>query len=817
MGDRPYISGKFLWQGSHKLYIRGVTYGPFRPEADGSEYHTPDRAGRDFAMISAAGFNAVRVYTVPPRWLLDLAGEHHLLVFAGLPWEQHVTFLHDRTRARDIQRRVREGMRSVAGHPALLGVAVGNEIPSSIVRWHGNRKIERFLHRLYDTAKAEDPAALITYVNFPSTEYLDLGFLDFSCFNVYLETPEKLTPYVNRLRTLAGDTPLVMAEIGLDSMRHGLTQQAETLAWQIDAVMSRGACGAFIFSWTDEWFRGGHDINDWHFGLTTAARESKPALEAVKRAFARVPVGGLGELPSISVVVCSYNGSRTIRDTLDHLQHVAYPNFETIVVSDGSTDATAAIAREYSGVRVIETPNRGLSAARNEGMNAATGEIIAYIDDDAYPDPHWLHYLAHGYHSSSHVAMGGPNLPPLGDGPIAHCVAHAPGGPIQVLLTDDLAEHTPGCNLSIRRKALQEIGGFDPVFRVAGDDVDVCWRLQDRGGTIGFHHAAMVWHHRRNSLKAYWKQQRGYGKAEALLERKWPERYNTLGHLRWAGRLYGAGVIQALALRNRVYYGTWNSAPFQSLYSPPLPLWQGLTQMPEWYGVNAILAVLVACGFSWPPLLWLTPMLAVCVLIPLLQAMVSGWRATHARTSLRLLTISLFVIQPIARLWGRLAHGLTPWRRSGKGALHIRGFRTSSWSEIWRSQQDWLARIQSSLRDRGSLVRPGGDYDTWDIEIGTVFGGARLRVAVEEHGAGKQLLVWRVWRRVNVLLMILAGAAALMAIAAMRQQGRTAAFVLGLCAAVLLVRIFVDGARSIGSIRESIRDLQQTSKANGNS
>src|SRR5207245_2021241 len=79
----------------------------------------------------------------------------------------------------------------------------------------------------------------------------------------------------------------------------------------------------------------------------------------------------------------------------------------------------------------------------------------------------------------------------------------------------------------------------DPQFRVAGDDVDVCWQLQKRGWTLGFSPAAVVWHHRRDSVRAYWRQQRGYGRAEALLEAKWPEKYNSAGHLTWTGRVYG--------------------------------------------------------------------------------------------------------------------------------------------------------------------------------------------------------------------------------------------------------------------------------------
>src|SRR5207249_3055282 len=207
-----------------------------------------------------------------------------------------------------------------------------------------------------------------------------------------------------------------------------------------------------------------------------------------------------------------------------------------IIVDDGSTDATAAIAGScgHHGFRLIRTVNCGLSSARNTGMEAATGEIVAYIDDDAYPDPHWLKFLATTFMSTDHAAVGGPNIPPSGDGAIADCVANAPGGPIHVLLSDREAEHIPGCNMAFRKAALQAIGGFDPQFRVAGDDVDVCWRIRKAGWKLGFSPAAVVWHHRRDSVRAFWKQQKGYGRAEALLAAKGPEKYNCAWHPAWS-------------------------------------------------------------------------------------------------------------------------------------------------------------------------------------------------------------------------------------------------------------------------------------------
>ena len=147
----------------------------------------------------------------------------------------------------------------------------------------------RFLERLYRAAKSEDPDALVTYVNYPSTEYLQLPFLDLVCFNVFLEQPDRLEAYLARLQNVAEDRPLIMAEIGLDSRRHGLRDQAFALSWQISTAFAAGCAGAFVFSWTDEWHRGGHDIEDWDFGLTDRERQPKPALAAVEEAFSRTP------------------------------------------------------------------------------------------------------------------------------------------------------------------------------------------------------------------------------------------------------------------------------------------------------------------------------------------------------------------------------------------------------------------------------------------------------------------------------------------------------------------------------------------------
>jgi O-antigen biosynthesis protein len=806
---RPRAHGKFIDVGDSRLWVRGVTYGSFRPSSDGTHFPEQDVVERDFAAMAAVGFNAVRTYVAPPLRLLDAAAEAGLRVMVGLSWPGHVTFLDDRRRAREIVATVREDVRRCARHPALLAVAVANEIPAPIVRWHGPAAVSRFLHELYDTVKHEDPAALVTYVNYPTTEYLELPFLDVLCFNVYLESRERLAAYLARLHNLAGDRPLIMSELGLDSVRNGEEAQATSLAWQLATTFESGAAGAFVYAWTDEWYAGGQEMDDWGFGVTRRDRSPKPALAALRRALADVPLPARAPRPLVSVVVCSYNGGRTIRQTLEGLSRLDYPRYEVIVVDDGSTDATAAIAAEYD-VRLISGPNRGLSHARNVGLRAAHGDIVAYIDDDAWPDPNWLTYLVAGFERTSHAALGGPNIPPP-NGEVATCVANAPGGPIHVLVSDTEAEHIPGCNMAFRRRALEAIGGFDEQFRKAGDDVDVCWRLLESGMTIGYQPAAVVWHHRRTSVGAYFRQQRGYGEAEALLERKWPEKYNVLGHVSWAGQLYGGGVAAALARRARIYHGTWGIAPFQSVYREAARGLAAFALTPEWYLLVAALAAVALLGFLWPPFALALPIAGAAALLSVARAVQGGLAATFAdiprsrHRRLRLLTAWLHLLQPLARLRGRLDRGLTPWRYTRRADLAWPARRTwTVWTTRRREPYEWVAAIRDGLRRTGIAVTAAGAWDTWDLHVrGGALGGVRLALVYEEHGNGRQLVRLRAWPRAKLAAWLLGGCA-VGELVAMATGAVVAEFVFAVAAAFVVVRGLTDCGAASGAVRDLI-------------
>ena len=487
---RVRAKGRYLFAGDTKFFVKGVTYGPFPENSRGEPLPEDATVLRDFELMRRAGVNAIRVYYVPPRHFLDLAAKAGIRVMVGIPWPQHLCFLDQWEVKEDIKKTVRESVASLAGHPAILAWLIGNEIPSHIVRWHGAGKVEKFLAALAAIVREEDPEGMVTYANYPSTEYLRLPFLDFLSVNVYLHDPKAFRSYVKRLQNVAGELPLVLSEFGMDSIRNSEEHVAETLAWQLRAAYELGVSGTMVFAWTDEWYTGGHLIEDWKFGLVNELRRAKPAYQAVADVYRQKLPLLPQQVPAISVVVCAYNAASTMDGCLASFAKVDYPDFEVIVVDDGSTDETGAIADRHAAaapyIHVIHQPNLGLSAARNVGMRAARGEIVAYTDSDCYVDPHWLHYMAWAFTDDRFVAVGGPNLPPAEDNRTAACVAVSPGAPTHVLLTDEIAEHVPGCNMAYRKEYLAGIGGFDATYRAAGDDVDVCWRLQDDGHLIGF-------------------------------------------------------------------------------------------------------------------------------------------------------------------------------------------------------------------------------------------------------------------------------------------------------------------------------------------
>ncbi|MDP8930679.1 MAG: glycosyltransferase, partial [Actinomycetota bacterium] len=568
---RVRTDGKQFATDEGRFNFRGVTYGTFQPRSDGARFPESDQVKRDFFAMRQAGFTVVRTYTTPPDDVINLACDAQLRLLTDVFYPDWRYLLGPSWRvrravARDARSEVRAAARRLAGCETILALSLGNEIPADVLRWFGTKSIADVLAELSDEVREEDPDMLVTYANYPSAEYLPLPSLDFLTFNVFLEQAADFRRYLTRLHNLAGDRPLVLGEAGLDagSDAGGEKRQAASIDWMLETALERGVAGTCLFSWTDEWWVGDAPVEGWRFGLTRADRSPRPALEVAERWNRRTVADLPVTWPGMSVVICSYNAAATLDECLRHTCALDYPGLEIIVVDDGSTDETAAIARRHPRARLIQIAHAGLSVARNEGFRAANRELVAYLDSDAYPSPEWPYYLALGLDSPTVGGVGGPNVPPLEDPFGAHVVARSPGGPVHVLLNDDRAEHVPGCNMAFWKELLEEVGGFDPVYMSAGDDVDLCWKVIDRGWDIAFHPAALVWHHRRPGLRAYLRQQSGYGRAEALVEARHPDRFTALGSARWRGRIYNS--LLPASRRQRVYRGLYGAAAYQSVY-----------------------------------------------------------------------------------------------------------------------------------------------------------------------------------------------------------------------------------------------------------
>src|SRR5271155_3267175 len=151
--------------------------------------------------------------------------------------------------------------------------------------------------------------------------------------------------------------------------------------------------------------------------------------------------------------------------------------------------------------------------------------------------------------AGSLAACGGPNFPPPEDNLVPAAVAVAPGGPTHVLISDEVAEHIAGCNMAFRRDVLLQLGGFDPVYRAAGDDIDICWRFQDAGYSIGL----------------------------------------------------SAGLL--FSRRPVIYSGVFGRGLFQTLYEPPSSLAAFLPLTFEWNVVAIVLALIGLLAGGWALLL----------------------------------------------------------------------------------------------------------------------------------------------------------------------------------------------------------------------
>ena len=227
--------------------------------------------------------------------------------------------------------------------------------------------------------------------------------------------------------------------------------------------------------------------------------------------------------PLVSVVIAARDSAATLPLCLQALLSQDYPHLEVIVVDDGSSDETPAVARS-AGVRLEQTPPVGASVARNIGIEVARGDVVAFIDGDCVAERGWARAFVEALDSSGATGVGGRqvNVFPsaqhgLREGFEAFFRAAA-------LISDYTrgddrprhVAHVASCCSAYRREALRDVGGFTPGMW-PGEDVDLDLRLTAAGATFYYVPSAVVRHHRPGTFAWFRRMMRRYGEAERWL------------------------------------------------------------------------------------------------------------------------------------------------------------------------------------------------------------------------------------------------------------------------------------------------------------
>ncbi len=209
----------------------------------------------------------------------------------------------------------------------------------------------------------------------------------------------------------------------------------------------------------------------------------------------------------VSVVINTLNRCESLQLALGGLRRQTFRDFEVIVVNGPSTDETQAMLEQSPDpVRIVRCPEACLGVSRNIGIDLAAGSVVAFLDDDAIPEPGWLDALVERYADPGIDAVGGPVFDVALDEVVWQiCTSTRHGqadtssaGPIaryQSVGADPFL-HLPGSNMSFRREALIQVGGFNSLLRYTGDDVEIAARLIDRGHGFAVLDEALVRHDR---------------------------------------------------------------------------------------------------------------------------------------------------------------------------------------------------------------------------------------------------------------------------------------------------------------------------------
>ncbi len=229
--------------------------------------------------------------------------------------------------------------------------------------------------------------------------------------------------------------------------------------------------------------------------------------------------------PSVSILIAFQEPNPYLRECLEKIGELDYPDYEVILLPDQSMKG------EGANVTVIPTGPVGPPRKRDIGWSKARGEIIAFIDDDAYPQEDWLKKGVRHFGDETIAAVGGPASTPPTDNFRQQCGGNVlsswmVGGVHVYRVTPKMLKDVddyPTSNLLVRRSALEATGGFQTPYW-PGEDTVLCWKLTKKlGKKIIYDPDVQVWHHRRPLFRPHWRQYANFGLHRGYFVKKFPE------------------------------------------------------------------------------------------------------------------------------------------------------------------------------------------------------------------------------------------------------------------------------------------------------
>ena len=320
--------------------------------------------------------------------------------------------------------------------------------------------------------------------------------------------------------------------------------------------------------------------------------------------------------PLVSVVIACPRRSWMLDECLAALGNQSYRNFEVIVLPDGELSGQSPDIRtgELSSFQ-LSTLNFKLSTLptgkvrpaekRNLGIKAAKGEIIAFIDDDAYPDVHWLEYAVRYFGDETIGAVGGPGVTPPGDSFLARM-----GGRVydNLLVSGNYryrykaggvrrdVDDYPSCNLFVRKSLLDSFGGYRTDFW-PGEDTLLCKDIVDAGKRIVYDPWVVVCHHRRPLFGAHLRQLGRYAFHRGYFCKRYPSNSLRLSYF-----------IPTLFVAYLFIWAILVAIPQPDIMSVELfCIWQGIISMP----MLAYILLVLLTSFSLNPVVWIITLCGV--------------------------------------------------------------------------------------------------------------------------------------------------------------------------------------------------------------